>query len=38
VFHLPGLENPASRVDQRNALTAKLEPTREIDGIEHAAS
>ena len=38
VFHLPRLENPALRVDQRNAFTAELEPAREIGGIEHAAS
>jgi len=38
VFHLPWLEDPALRVDERNALTAKLEPAREIGGIEHATS
>jgi hypothetical protein len=38
VCHLPRLENPVVRVDQREALTAKLEPTREIGGIQHPAS
>jgi hypothetical protein len=32
VFHLPRLENPALRVDQRNALAVELEPTREVGG------
>jgi hypothetical protein len=32
VFHLARLEDPALRVDQRDALTAKFEPTREIGG------
>jgi len=36
VFHLPRLENPPLRVDQRNAVTAELEPAREIAGIEHS--
>jgi hypothetical protein len=34
VFLLPRLANPALRVDQRNAVAAKLEPGREIGGIE----
>ena len=38
VFHLPWFENPALRVNQRDALTAEIEPAREIGGIEHAAS
>jgi hypothetical protein len=38
VFHLPRLENPALRIDQRNALAAELEPAREIGGIEDASS
>jgi hypothetical protein len=32
------LENPAPRVDQRNAVAAELEPAREIGGIENPAS
>ena len=36
VRHLPRLEDPALRVDQRNALAAELEPAREIAGIQHA--
>jgi hypothetical protein len=38
MFHLPRLEDPALRIDQRNALAAELEPAREIAGIQHAAS
>ena len=38
VCHLPRLEDPAPRVDQRNALAAELEPAREIAGIQYAAS
>jgi hypothetical protein len=38
VFHLPRLENPALRVDQRDALAAELEPACEIGGIQHPAS
>jgi hypothetical protein len=38
VCHLARLEDPALRVDQRNAFAAKLEPAREIGGIEHPAS
>jgi hypothetical protein len=38
VFHLPGLEDPALRVDQRNALALELEAEREIGGIQDAAS
>jgi hypothetical protein len=34
VRHLPRLEDPTLRVDQRNALAAELELTREISGIE----
>jgi hypothetical protein len=30
VFHLPGLENPALRVDQRDAVAPGLAPCREI--------
>jgi hypothetical protein len=37
VFHLARLEDPALRIDQRNAVTAELETTREISGIEHSA-
>jgi hypothetical protein len=33
VFHLPGLENPALRVDQWNAFTAEIEPARKIGGV-----
>jgi Asp-tRNA(Asn)/Glu-tRNA(Gln) amidotransferase A subunit family amidase len=29
VFHLPGLEDPALRVDQRNAFAAELKSDRE---------
>ena len=36
--HLPGLENPAPRVDQWNAFTAEIELARKIGGIQHAAS
>jgi len=38
VFHLPGLEDSALRVDQRKLVAAELEPSREISGIEDAAS
>jgi hypothetical protein len=38
VFHLPRFEDPALRIDQRNALAAELKPTREIGGIERSAS
>jgi hypothetical protein len=38
VFHLPWLENPALRVNQRNTFTTEFEAEREIGGIEHAAS
>jgi len=38
VCHLLWLENPEPRVDQRNALTVKFEPTREVGGIQHTAS
>jgi hypothetical protein len=31
--HLPRLEDPTLRVDQRNALAAELELTRGISGI-----
>jgi hypothetical protein len=34
---LPGLEDPALRIDQRDALTAEIKPAREIGRIEHAA-
>ena len=37
VCHLPRLEDPTLRVDQRNALAAELEPVREIGGIQHTA-
>jgi hypothetical protein len=36
--HLLRPENPAPRVDQRNAVAAELEAAQEIGGIEHAAS
>jgi hypothetical protein len=36
--HLPRLKNPALRVNERNAVAAKLKPGREIGGIEDAAS
>jgi hypothetical protein len=38
VRHLPRLENPALRVDQRNAFTADLESAREIGGIQNPTS
>ena len=38
VFHLPRLENPPLRVDQRKPVAAELEAGREIGGIEHSAS
>jgi hypothetical protein len=38
VFHLPRLEDPTLRIDQRNALAVELEPAREISGIDHPAS
>jgi hypothetical protein len=38
VFHLPGLEDPALRVDQRNSVAAELKPACEIGGIENPAS
>jgi hypothetical protein len=31
-------EDPALRVDWRDALAAELEPAREIAGIEHATA
>ena len=37
VCHLLRLENPAPRVDQRNAVAAELEPSREISGTENPA-
>jgi hypothetical protein len=36
--HLPGLEDAALRVNQRNAVAVELEPAREIGGIQHTAS
>jgi hypothetical protein len=33
---LPGLEDPALRVDQWNAVALELKPGREIAGIEHS--
>jgi hypothetical protein len=36
--HLPGLEDPTLRIYEGDALAAKLEPDREIAGIQHAAS
>jgi hypothetical protein len=36
--HLPRLEDPALRVDQRNARATEIEPSRKIGGIEHPAS
>jgi hypothetical protein len=36
VFHLPGLEDPALWIDQRNAFTAEFEAEREIGGISTA--
>ena len=38
VRHLPRLEDPALRLDQRNALAAELEPAREMGGIENSSS
>jgi hypothetical protein len=38
VFHLPGLEDSALRVNQRNALAPELKPAREIGGSQDAAS
>jgi hypothetical protein len=38
VCHLARLEDPALRVDQRDALTAELESAREICGVENSAS
>jgi hypothetical protein len=38
VFHLPWLENPALRIDKRDALPVELEATCDIGGTEHAAS
>jgi len=35
VRHLPRLEDPALRVDQRNALAAELEADRKIGGVQH---
>jgi hypothetical protein len=34
----PGLEDAALWVDQRNALAAELESTREIGRVEHSTS
>jgi hypothetical protein len=36
--HLPGLEDPPLRVDERDALAAERETAREIAGIEDALS
>jgi hypothetical protein len=38
VRYLLRLENPAPRVDQRNAVAAELEAAQEIGGIQHPAS
>jgi hypothetical protein len=38
VLHLPGFKDPALRIDQREALAAELEPTREINGLQDATS
>jgi hypothetical protein len=37
VFHLPWFEDPALRVNQGDALTAEIEPDRQIGEIKHAA-